>query len=68
MTECKNASHVLHPTPGFTRLRNEAKLIWGFDYNFANYNFRKTLDALKTYLARLCELQVNDLLKFNVCF
>ena len=24
----------------------------GVDYNFTNYNFRKTLDCLKIYLAR----------------
>ena len=41
-------------------------LIWGFDYNFTNYNFRETLDLLKYVLPEGSNSIA--LLKINVWF
>ena len=30
---------------------------WGFDYNFTNYNFRKTLDVVKIIYCQRSEIQ-----------
>ena len=54
MCPCEFLSHE----PG--RIRCRRAFVWGFDYNFTNYNFKQKLESFKnTYLVRyLFKIQV----------